>query len=322
MSTARNGGEALRTLAHERVDLLITSLVMPVIDGLELLRHLANRRLAMPVLLLGGGSPEGELELASGAIEILPDPIELDRLVRRSRELLARPAARARSVGILDLVHLVAVARRTSALRATRGEAQGVLHFSRGVLVDAQLDDIRGEPAAREILGWNAATIAFDPLLRARSLTIHTRVDELLRAVRGAAAPAKPPPAPWERPDARATISQVLADAMTIEGALGAAIAVWELDHNLGVLGTLGPLPDVAVAGHCRVMRALLMMMTRLGMRTSVHDVLITVDEQLHILVPLPRHDELFLYMSVDRARGNLALTRHRVQKLLGDVSF
>jgi CheY-like chemotaxis protein len=353
-----SGGEALQVLARAPVDLLITSLVMPMIDGVELLRHVVNRRLAMPVLVMGGQTTDGTGRLASCAIEVLPEPIEIDRLVRRARELLSAAAGAPEPVlGVRELVRMVALARRTCALRAVYKDRQGVLYFTGGALVDARAGDLHGEAAALAVLAWDDPVTTFDQLLRARPVTITAGIDELLHAAEQSAtkpvtaepvapepvapepviepvavepvaaepvAPSEPPPPPpWESPAAAATISRVLTEAMTIDGALGAAMAVWELDHTLGTRGSLGPhMVETAVAGNCRVMRALLTTLHRLGLRGGVHDVLITLDEQLHILTPLPRHDDLFLYVAIDRGRGNLAMTRHRLQKLLGELAL
>lgn len=327
-----SGGEALRALTRERVDLLITSLSMPVIDGIELLRHVVNRRLAVPVLALGGPA-DGAARLSSPALAVLPEPVEIDRLVKRARELMSERPGPARRIGLRELVQLVALTRRTCALRAAHGDQQGVLYFTAGALVDARAGELHGEPAALAILMWQDALTTFDLLLRARPVTIEADLDDLLRAIDRlpepppppppAPPPPPPPPAPaaWEDPQTSAALARLVAEAMTIEGALGAGLAVWELDHILGAHGSLGPAPiEAAVSGNCRVMRALLTTLHRLGLRTGVHDVLITLDQQLHILTPLPRHDELFLYLAVDRARGNLALTRHRVQKLLAEL--
>jgi CheY-like chemotaxis protein len=50
---ASHGGRALEILEHEHVDLIITDMNMPVVDGLELIRAVRERRgLDVPVLLL------------------------------------------------------------------------------------------------------------------------------------------------------------------------------------------------------------------------------------------------------------------------------
>lgn len=124
--------------------------------------------------------------------------------------------------------------------------------------------------------------------------------------------------APWERPGADTKIAGILADAMAIEGAQGATLAVWELDLSLGAVGPGGA--ALERSGNSRVMRALLTTMTRLNMRTDVQDVLISLDGELHILAPLAHHGELSLSVAIDAARSNLALARHRVQKLVRDL--
>jgi CheY-like chemotaxis protein len=127
-----------------------------------------------------------------------------------------------------------------------------------------------------------------------------------------------PQSGPGEGPAAQAAITQLLAEVMKIDGALGAAVANWELDHCLGTSGEHGPLRvDMAVAGNCRVMRALVNVMTKLGFKGQVQDVLITLDQQAHIIWPLAKHEGLFLYVAVDRARSNPTLTRLRLQKIV-----
>lgn len=129
---------------------------------------------------------------------------------------------------------------------------------------------------------------------------------------------AGPRPAAWEAPEVQGAIAGLLVEVMTIDGALAAAVAHWELDQSLGQIDLGGVVRrDAGVAGDCRVMRALMAMMTRLGLDGRVQDILITLEDQTHILWPLARHDGLFVYLAIDRARGNLALTRRSLQKFV-----
>ena len=138
-----------------------------------------------------------------------------------------------------------------------------------------------------------------------------------------ARASTPPPQAAWEQPAAQAKIASALAEAMKLDGAIGVALANWELDQCLGVQGGREGLRiDVAVSGNCRVMRALSTCMARVGQKGSMQDVLITLDAQLHILTPLAAHDRLFLYIALDRSRGNLALARHRIGRIVGELAF
>ena len=129
-----------------------------------------------------------------------------------------------------------------------------------------------------------------------------------------ATTPTTPTTASWEQPAAQAAMAHLLAEALKIEGVTEAAIANWELDHPVGGASR----PDPLLSGNCRVMRALMSAMSRLGLDSRVQDVLITLDDRSHILWPLPQYEGLFLSLSVERTRGNLALTRHRLQKIVG----
>lgn len=134
---------------------------------------------------------------------------------------------------------------------------------------------------------------------------------------------ASPPLAPWEQPAAQARISAALTQAMQLDGALGAALANWELDQCLAVQGGAEGLRiEVAVSGNCRVMRAMSACMARTGQKGGPQDIVIALDTQLHILTPLAAHDRLFLYVALDRSRGNLVLARHRLTKIVGELVF
>lgn len=69
--------EALELLERERVDLVVSDVVMPGLTGVELLNELRDRQPDLPVVLMTGGSPQPErttqaLELA--AIGIVHKP--------------------------------------------------------------------------------------------------------------------------------------------------------------------------------------------------------------------------------------------------------
>lgn len=380
LTCASDGAEALRVLERGDVDLLITSLVMPLIDGVELLRHLANRRAGLPVIVVSEHEPPpAELRAASGCrVEHVREPIAAEPLLRCVHALLGEGPTARRGVTLVDLVVVLRLARTTGALRVTTGAEQGALFFATGALIDARLGELMGMSAVLEICGWQGPALALDVLVRARSPTVFATLGELLAAlprraaevvgqgvrlggVRGgrgfagapylslvpaivtvvAAQPASPPSpgsrraaagaapgpapehagAPWERPAARVKIRGAIAEALDIDGAVAAALASWELDHSLGALGRVGEPLEVAVSGHCRVMRAMSMVLTRMGTNTSFRDLLMTSEGgQLDILAPLRGEDGLFLWVAIDQRRGSLALARRTVQKIVGEL--
>ncbi|WP_447972138.1 response regulator [Nitrospira sp. Kam-Ns4a] len=94
---AENGLEALEKLAQGPVDLIITDMNMPRMDGIALTRSLKQDRAleAIPVLMLTTEDADKEREtgLAAGAAAYLTKPVSQERLVGEVRRLLPdRPA--------------------------------------------------------------------------------------------------------------------------------------------------------------------------------------------------------------------------------------
>jgi len=79
---AGNGQEALAILARERVDLVVSDVRMPVLDGPGLLRALGPSPPAPPLVFLTGYGDHGDDELvAMGARAVLGKPVSGHRLL-------------------------------------------------------------------------------------------------------------------------------------------------------------------------------------------------------------------------------------------------
>jgi len=110
-------------------------------------------------------------------------------------------------------------------------------------------------------------------------------------------------------------VDESLADAMTIKGAIGAALVDYTSGMTLGTAGGGGINLDVAAAGNTEVVRAKQAVMKELGIKGSIEDILITLDKQLHIirLLDNDRGDGLFLYVALIKDQANLAMARHQL---------
>ncbi|MEJ2577998.1 MAG: response regulator [Kineosporiaceae bacterium] len=133
---ARDGVEALSAIEDVRPDLVISDLVMPRLDGMELL-HLMRANIALrdiPVLLLTARADTDTLVagLGSGADDYLVKPFATEELLARVRAKIERPPVpaeqrtRERATGALSPVALDAELARELA-RIARGGQPGVL---------------------------------------------------------------------------------------------------------------------------------------------------------------------------------------------------
>lgn len=90
--TAKNGEEALELLENEHIDLLITDIMMPKMDGFELIEALREEGFSMPVLMLTAKTAIGDKRTGfkTGADDYLTKPVNYEELLLRVEALLRR----------------------------------------------------------------------------------------------------------------------------------------------------------------------------------------------------------------------------------------
>lgn len=120
-------------------------------------------------------------------------------------------------------------------------------------------------------------------------------------------------------------IETALKEAMAIEGALGVALVDWESGMPLGTLGGGKYLDlELASAGNTEVIRAKMRTLESLRLDDSVEDILITLTKQYHLIRLLRNANgahNLFLYLVLDRPKANLALARHHLKRIEGELT-
>jgi hypothetical protein len=111
-----------------------------------------------------------------------------------------------------------------------------------------------------------------------------------------------------------------LKESMDKLSELDGFVATCVVDSNSGMmLGSLGGGSmnlEVAAAGNTEVVRAKRKTMASLGLKDQIEDILITLGKQYHLIRPLEQKDGLFIYLVLDRAKGNLAMSRHKLSEV------
>lgn len=93
VAVASNGKEGLSRLAESNPDLVITDIMMPEADGLEVIMAIRRLERQVPVIAISGGmrsAPMDFLPMASkfGASKVLYKPVDLDDLLSDVKEML------------------------------------------------------------------------------------------------------------------------------------------------------------------------------------------------------------------------------------------
>lgn len=107
-------------------------------------------------------------------------------------------------------------------------------------------------------------------------------------------------------------LKQSMDAAMTINGALAVALVDYRSGMCLAQAGG-GFNLDLAAAGNTEVVRAKLKTVESLGLRKGIEDILITLADQYHLIRLVPNAQGLFLYLVLDKEKGNLALARFKL---------
>lgn len=92
--TAADGYEALETVELARIDVIVTDLDMPEMNGRQLAAALQKRQCVIPLIIMTGNHVEESITRQMGAVAVLAKPFEvavlastIDRVVRMSQRL-------------------------------------------------------------------------------------------------------------------------------------------------------------------------------------------------------------------------------------------
>ena len=100
--TANSGEEALLKAEEVRPDIVLLDIVMPDLDGIEVMRQLRERRPVAVILLTAKGSTADKAKgLDLGADDYIAKPFHPDELAARVRAVLRRSSGAAPGSGIL-----------------------------------------------------------------------------------------------------------------------------------------------------------------------------------------------------------------------------
>ena len=112
------------------------------------------------------------------------------------------------------------------------------------------------------------------------------------------------------------TIKEAIGELMDIEGAVGAAVVDYESGMTLGTDGRQKLDMELAGAGTTEVVRSKKNIIHDLGIDEEIQDILVSLNKQYHLLRMSERHDDIFVYVVIERNQGNLGLARRKIDDI------
>lgn len=163
--TAENGKEAIEVLKANTVDLLITDLKMPEMDGFELLAYMVPHYPQIPVIVMTAFStPEMEDHLMNmGTFMFLEKPLDFNVLVEKiSQGMEAGSHYFTKVLSLCSFLQTLEREKKTCTVTIRSQEKMGHLYFFNGALIDGETGDMSGAEAIYHIVSWEAAEVELD----------------------------------------------------------------------------------------------------------------------------------------------------------------
>jgi CheY-like chemotaxis protein len=166
--TALNGKAAVKILKEVEIDLLVTDLRMPEMDGFELLAYISHSHPFMPAIVMTAfATTEIEERVnESGIFKLLEKPIDFDRLAETILESLEQEGKEGSIAGfsLANFLQLLAMEQKTCLLNINSGDSDGYVYLEQGEIHAAVCGTIKGEEALYLLLASENARITFRKL--------------------------------------------------------------------------------------------------------------------------------------------------------------
>lgn len=156
---AENGLAALEILEKEKIDLVLSDIKMPIMDGVQLLSELYNRKIWLPIIILtahGGREIENKLD-EFGIVDYLMKPINFHTFREKMTEMLKRQSRRDQVSGmsLATILQILEMEQKTGVVDIRSPEREGRIFFRKGVIVDIDSSGLPPEEALGDLMDYS-----------------------------------------------------------------------------------------------------------------------------------------------------------------------
>lgn len=183
---SNNGEEAIGVLNRKPVDLIITDLQMPKIDGLTLLAYINDSFPKIPcVIMTAHSTPDIEKQFAQTGQLLLKKPFTINKLVEAIHTAL-KPRSAAdgmlKGISVANFLQMISLEQKTCFLEITAPDGnKGFFYIENGEVFDATFQGLTGEDAAYALIGTDGASIRFTDV--SSSKKVKKRIQSSLMAL-------------------------------------------------------------------------------------------------------------------------------------------
>lgn len=177
--TAKDGKEAMVILANEPISLLITDIVMPEVDGLELLAHVSENHSATSCYAMTAyGTPEIKKQIPKDILKFLNKPFPMDEIGQEILKTLKKdtPSGLIFGISVASFLLMLELEKKTCLFEVTfPDKTKGLVYFKKGVIQNAVYSSLKGEEAITAIIAHGKAQFRFKPLTEKKIARLITK---------------------------------------------------------------------------------------------------------------------------------------------------
>lgn len=173
--TAKNGKEAAGIITQQKIDLVITDLQMPEMDGFALMTYLNDHHPEIPFFIM---TAFGDSEIKSkvkkiGSIRYFEKPLNIDVITDCIfDELNAGAVGEIEGISLASFLQLIEMEKKTCTLHVNAHEKSGIMHFLKGELMAAETADLDNVDAVYEMICWERIKIGIENFCRKKEKEI------------------------------------------------------------------------------------------------------------------------------------------------------
>lgn len=152
ITSAYTGSEALKAVKEEYFDLIILDIMLPEIDGINVIERIRIQNLDTPILILSAKNSSADkiLGLRTGADDYLTKPFNLEELLLRVNKLIQKNTLLQHKDNVPDMISFGRNAVDFKAQEATNWEGKKILLSKKEAMLLRLLIEHKNEVVTRE----------------------------------------------------------------------------------------------------------------------------------------------------------------------------